>query len=68
MEYTVIAQNVGGSGTIWLALVDDLNNVVIDRAEGEGTAMISGTITVDKDMELVFVAGHGTTTDDTWGC
>ena len=48
--------------------MDDLNNVVIDRAEGEGTAMISGTITVDKDMELVFVAGHGTTTDDTWGC
>jgi len=68
LEYTAIAQNIGGPGTIWLALVDDLNNVVIDRAEGEGTVMISGTITVDKDMELVFVAGHGTTTDDTWGC
>jgi len=65
VEYFAMAQNVGGSGNIWIRLL--VNGVEVDRAEG-GSPAISGTITVNADMELKFEAGHGDVKDDEWGC
>ena len=65
IEYLAMAQNVGGPGNIWIRLL--VNGVEVDKAEG-GSPAISGTITVDRDMELKFEAGHGDVVDDEWGC
>ena len=65
VEYFAMAQNVGGPGNIWIRLL--VNGQEADRAEGTSPA-ISGTITVDRDMDLKFEAGHGDRKDDEWGC
>ena len=65
IEYFAMAQNIGGSGDIWIRLL--VNGSEVDRAEGILPA-ISGTITVDRDMTIKFEAGHGDVVDDDWGC
>ena len=65
LEYFATAQNTGAPGDIWIRLL--VNGVEVDRAEGS-LPTISGTITVNDDVELKFEAGHGDVVDDEWGC
>jgi len=66
IEYYVIAERTQGTESIWLRIL--VNDSEYRRATGTTTAVLSGTLTVNGDMTIVFEAGHGSTRDDTWGC
>ena len=67
IEYRALAENIGGSGTIWIRLLSN-GKVIAQNSSSNKTVGISGKLTIDSDVTLKFEAGHGDVKDDEWGC
>ena len=80
ISYYGFAKNIGGDGYLWIGLAEEgaestpiVYNAGYVKA-GDFLDLPEGSLRVDRDMRLKFVAGHGRTAppfydrDDEWGC